>query len=344
MRKSLLALTSALLLTPGAIAPAMAQRVVNVSPTVNAQNISPDAAISGQFDTSSGTVQAGSVVILVNGQNVTSTSTITPNLFTYRPSTPFPTGPVNVQVEYIGGDGFKRTSSWQFQVQAPRPAVEIASITHNAASSPLGPNTTFLVTINGTPGSQGSVLLVRDGQTVQTLPVQEVSAGVYVATLTVTPNTRLAEGVVVGRLRREGQTSYAIAPQPAVFTATATATTGPSTVVEQPGKPNTAVPLAPVFTSPTNNSTVGGGSFTLVGQTRPGATVDIQVTGSTSIFGLASVGQTLLESQVTADANGVFQINVSLGLLSGRGTRYTVSATASQDGERASSQMNLTHQ
>jgi hypothetical protein len=103
------------------------------------------------------------------------------------------------------------------------------------------------------------------------------------------------------------------------------------------------VALTPVFTSPTDGGQVGGGSFLLTGQTRPGATVAIQVTGSTSVFGIASVAQTLLDSQVTADAEGAFQVSVPLGLLSGGGTRYTVTATASQDGEQATSQMTLTH-
>ncbi|MEB3266922.1 MAG: hypothetical protein VKJ09_00120 [Leptolyngbya sp.] len=344
-RKSVAALASVWMAAMGAVSPAMAQRVVNVSPEVNAQNIAPTASVSGQFDTSTGTVVPDSVMIFVNGEEVTDRSTITANFFTYRPTSPFAAGTVNVRVEYVGSDGFKRISSWQFQVQPPRPAVEITSVTHNAAGTPLGPNSTFLVTVNGTPGSQGEVLLVRDGRTVQTLPVQEVSSGVYVATLTVGSNNALAEGVVVGRLRRNGQTSYAIAPQAAVFTTTAT-TGGPETVVEDATKPaaEPEVALAPTFTSPTDGGQVGGGSFVLTGQTRPGATVAIRVTGSTSVFGIASVAQTLLDSQVTADANGNFQVSVPLGVLTGRGTRYTVTATASQAGAQATSQMTLTHQ
>jgi hypothetical protein len=344
MEKSLGILAGALLMGAGAVTPAMAQRVVNVSPEVNAQDIDPGASISGQFDTSTGTVAVDSVMVFVNDQDVTSLSTITGNFFTYRPTSPFTPGTVEVRVEYLGGDGFRRISSWQFEVQAPRPAVEITDVTHNAAGTPLGPNSTFLVTVNGTAGSQGEVLLVRDGNTVETLPVQEVSAGVYVATLTVGSNSALAEGIVVSRLRRNGETSYAIADQPAVFT-TATTSSGPETVVEQPGKPEVApeVALTPVFTSPTDGGQVGGGSFLLTGQTRPGATVAVQVTGSTSVFGIASVAQTLLDSQVTADAEGAFQVSVPLGLLSGGGTRYTVTATASQDGEQATSQMTLTH-
>lgn len=314
MGKSLGMLVGVLLMGSGAFTPAMAQRVVNVSPEVNAQDIDPDAAISGQFDTSTGTVDVDSVMVFVNDQDVTSLSTVTANFFTYRPASPFTPGTVDVRVEYLGSDGFRRISSWQFEVQAPRPAVEILDVTHNAAGTPLGPDSTLLVTVNGTSGSQGEILLVRDGNTVETLTAREVSTGVYVATLAVGSNNALTEGIVVARLRRSGETSYAIAAQPAVFTTTTT-TSGPETVVEQPGKPavEPEVALAPVFTSPTDGGQVGGGSFLLTGQTRPGATVAIQVTGSTSVFGIASVAQTLLESQVTADANGTFQVSVPLG-------------------------------
>ncbi len=339
-RALLLGGLSTLLVLGSTPAPTLAQRVVNVSPEVNAPAVAPDASIVGQFDTSTGAVRAGSVVILVNGQNVTSQSTIAPTFFTYRPATPFTPGPVQVQVEFVGADGARRVASWQFQVQAPRPAVEISSVTHNA-TTPLGPNGVFLVTVNGTPGSQGTVMLVRDGQTVQSLTPQEVSPGVYVATLTVPANSAMAEGVVVARLRRQGQTSYGIAAQPAVFTTATTGSSSPTTTVNQPTTTPVAT-LAPTFLNPTPDSTVSGNSFTLRGRTRPGAAVAIQVTASTSVFGLASVTQPLLNTQVTANANGEFEVAVPLGLFTGRGTRYAVTATASLSGEQAMSQMNVT--
>jgi hypothetical protein len=90
MEKSLGILAGALLMGAGAFTPAMAQRVVNVSPEVNAQDIDPGASISGQFDTSTGTVAVDSVMVFVNDQDVTSLSTITGNFFTYRPTSPSP--------------------------------------------------------------------------------------------------------------------------------------------------------------------------------------------------------------------------------------------------------------
>lgn len=346
MKKSLLSLATVALLSPVAISPAQAQRVVNVNPEVNGQQVVPDTSISGEFDTSAGTVQPGSVVILVNGVDVTADSTITSSFFSYRPTTAFTPGDIPVQVEYVGSDGFRRVAAWQFTVQAPRPLVEISGVTHNATTKPLGTGNSLLVTINGTPGAEAVVFLVKDGQTVQSLTADEVSAGVYVATLPVASNAQLNEGIVVARLTAQGETTYDVAAQPVAFT-TATATTNaPVTTVQNPNAVQTAVvvPLAPAFTSHQDGGRISGNSFTLVGQTRPGATVNIGVVGSTSVFGLARVQQDLLSSQVTADSTGLFQVNVPLGLQTGGGTRYDVTATASEGGEQATSTLTLTHQ
>jgi hypothetical protein len=334
------------LLSPVIITPAQAQRVVNVNPEVNGQQVAPDTSISGEFDTSAGTVQPGSVVILVNGVDVTADSTITSSFFSYRPTTAFTPGDIPVQVEYVGSDGFRRVASWQFTVQAPRPLVEISGVTHNATTKPLGSGSSLLVTVNGTPGSEAVVFLVKDGQTVQSLTADEVSAGVYVATLPVASNAQLNEGIVVARLTAQGETTYDVAAQPVAFTTAATATTAPVTTVQNPNAVQTAVvaPLTPAFTSHSDGGTVTGNSLTLVGQTRPGATVTVRVVGSTSVFGLLSAQQELLNGQVTADSTGLFQVNVPLGLQTGGGTRYDVTATASEGGEQATSTLTLTHQ
>ncbi|MDA0268568.1 MAG: hypothetical protein O3A14_16820 [Cyanobacteria bacterium] len=346
MQKFLLTLAATALLSPLAISPAQAQRVINVNPEVNGQQVAPGTSISGEFDTSAGTVQPGSVVILVNGVDVTADSTITSRFFSYRPTTAFSPGDIPVQVEYVGNDGFRRVAAWQFTVQAPRPQVEISGVTHNATTKPLGSGSSLLVTINGTPGAEAVVFLVKDGQTVQSLTADEVSAGVYVATLPVANNAQLNEGIVVARLSIQGETTYDVAAQSVAFTTATAVTTAPVTTVEDPNAVQQAVvpPLSPVFTSHQDGGRVNGNSFTLVGQTRPGATVAVRVVGSTSVFGLASVQQDLLSSQVTADSTGLFQVNVPLGLQTGGGTRYDVTATAREGGEQATTTLTLTHQ
>lgn len=355
MKKSLLTLlaVSGLLIAPIASPQqaALAQRVVDVSPDVNSQNVPPDTSISGQFDTSNTpAVDLNSVRILVNGQDVTNRSTVTRNFFSYRPAQPLPPGQSRVQVDYRNANGEQRSVNWAFTVQQPQAAVQVSSVTHNAASNQLGPGTTFLATINGTPGSQASILLIQDGRTVRELPAQEVSSGVYVATLNVQSSDRLNEGIVVGRLRRQNQTTFGAASQPVVFNPNAggtaavpdssgTGNTGGNTGSNTGGNTggntgSTTQQLQPSFTSHRNGGEVSGSGFTLVGQTRPNATVDVQVTSRVSVLGVVNLGgQTLLDEEVTADRNGRFEVEVPGPRIPVPGTRYTVRASASLNNE-----------
>jgi len=346
MKPALIPMVTALLVLPGWGMSAWAQRVTNVSPDVNGQGISPETSISGQFTPSDGvTVQPGTVTLMVNGDDVTDRSTITPNFFTFRPRQALPAGPVQVQIEFLGSDGVRRVATWQFTVQSPDDVLEIQSLSHNGVV-PLGPGDVFRATLNGPSGGEATILLIEDGQTVRPLTTEEVSAGVYGANFAVPDNAGVEEGIVVGRLRHQGQTAYAIASEPASFIQTAT-DTGSEPVVETPDTdPATTavVPLAPEFTSHASGDTVSGNRFTLEGRTRPSATVEITVTGSNSLFGLVNVGQTLLDQQVTADEEGQFQVEVPVGLLNARGTRYLIRAMARLDGEQASTELTLTHQ
>jgi hypothetical protein len=81
-----------------------------------------------------------------------------------------------------------------------------------------------------------------------------------------------------------------------------------------------------------------------VGQTRPNATVDIEVTSRlASLGGLINIGtQTLVDRQVTADENGQFEVEVSSPTIAASGTRYTVRATARDSGESSTTQISLT--
>lgn len=340
---SLLAAASlaAPLLTPSL---AIAQQVISVSPAVDGENISPDASVSGQFEAAGGqTVDPSSVRLLVNDEDVTGRSTITDSFFSYRPSQPFAPGPVAVRVEYSSTSGEMKASSWSFTVQPPQQAIAIESVTHNAVS-PIAPGDSFLATVTGTPGATASVLLVNDEQTVQVLLTQEVSSGVYVATLTV-PNASVSEGIVVGRLQQQGQQVYGVAEQALQFSASAGAAAPAVETTSAPQSPPNATAVAPAgleFTSHSEGEAVSGNSITLVGQTRPGAEIDILVQTSRSVFGLVSLGQTILDQRVRADEQGEFRVQVPLqGIAAGSGTEYQVSASASLDGETFS-ERNLT--
>lgn len=329
MKKQLfpLLVISSVILSQGMFLPAaIAQRVVNINPRLGSESVSPSTSISGQFQTDGGAgVVPESVRILVNGQDVTDRSTITDSFFSYRPDQPFTQGQVQVEVRYRNTQGAQQSMAWTFAVQQPQ-AVQIESVTHTAVGSVQTPGTNFQVTINGTPGAQASVLLVENERTVRELSAREVSPGVYVANLQVETGDRVEEGIVVGRLSRQQQTTYAAAAN--AFSFGPGATTPPQAVTPTP-QPD-AVSLEPEFTSHDDGDRISGSGFTLVGQTQPGATVDVTVTSRISVLGVVNVGEeTLLEREVRADRNGEFRIQVPAPRIPVPGTEYTVRAIAS---------------
>ncbi|NJN87123.1 MAG: hypothetical protein HC881_13545 [Leptolyngbyaceae cyanobacterium SL_7_1] len=319
--------------------PAIAQRVVNVEPAIDSRNISPATSISGQFEAGSGvTVDPSSVRIFVNGQEVTDRSTVTRNFFTYRPDSPLAPGSVQVRVDYRTSRGEQRTASWNFTVQAADP-IQITAVSHNAIGASPTRGFNFVVTLNGTPGAEASVLLVQDQRTTRELPARETSAGVYVASLTVGANDRVSEGVVIGRLRDQTQVVYAAAPEPFAFNrSVATGGTGGTT---GGSTPSADAPQPPRFTSHRNGDRVSG-SFTLTGQTSPNATVQVQVTTSVSVLDVIDLGgQTLVDEEVTANSRGEFQISVPASSIPVPGTEYRIRAVA-ELGSATSSETELT--
>lgn len=340
--------------------PVQAQRVVDVTPGVSSQEVSADALISGVFDTSSGSVDPSSVTVLVDGQDVTSSSAITSNFFSYRPTQPLSPGQHQVQVEYSNTQGQRRVASWSFIVETPQPALAISTVTHNA-TEPLAQDATLLTTINGTPGVQAAVLLIENGNTVREVQAQEVSSGVYVASYTLTASDVSTETIAVGQLQRGDQKIFAAATQPIIITASTAAPEVSDVEVGAPAdsEPETDVPetpevatedtlpLQPQFTSHRNGDEISGSGFTLVGMTRPNARVDVVVESTTGVAGgFISLGSsTLVDTTVTADLNGEFSVNVPAPTVLNSNTTYVVEATARLGDEAsARTQLNLEQQ
>lgn len=354
---NLLAATS-IVLTPVLWSEAtFAQGIVNPSPSQSNEAVSPDSSISGVFDTSGGSVDANSVKIFVNGQDVTRNSTITRNFFSYRPTQVLPAGNNLVRVEYKNTSGQQWTVGWNFQVQQPQVALEITSVTHNATNNALGAGSTFLTTINGTPGAKASVM-VLDGATMRRLPAQEVSRGVYIASLNLGSTDRINDGVIVGRLERGDKTVYGAASQAVVFNPSATVTqvsqvetTSTQTTQTSPNiiTATASIPLRPEFTSHKNGDQITTSGFTLVGKTQPNARVRIEVkqsASSSNILGAIVTGvlnsERLLETTVNADSDGGFTVNVPKPRLLDSGITYNITATANKDGLSDTTTLSLT--
>ena len=80
--------------------------------------------------------------------------------------------------------------------------------------------------------------------------------------------------------------------------------------------------------SPPDGSTVGS-SFTLTGETRPGAAVHIAATASATAFGIIPVGTGTFQTDVTADGSGYFTVPVNLNTTSGGHVTVIVTSTQS---------------
>lgn len=331
--------TTGIALTPVLVPQtAQAQRIVSTSPGINSENVPPDTSVSGLFEANGQTtIDPKSVRLFVNNQDVTSNSTITSSFFSYRPTQALPTGKNEVRVQYKNASGQNRVATWNFTVQRPQANLNITSVSHNASSKPLGPGSTFLATINGTPGAKASVLLIENNDTVRELPAQEVSSGVYVATLNLQASDQVNQGVIVGRLQRQNNTIYDAAPQAANFSSNAQTAAVPEVQGESTTGTNTAATssnanaLRPVFLNYQNGDQISSRGFTLEGQTKPSAKVRVKVTSATSVLGgLVQVGgNTLVEQEVTADSQGRFQIQIPASSVATSGTRYNVEASAS---------------
>ena len=317
--------------------PLLAQQVTNVSPALNSDDVAADSSISGVFKKKNEVgINVNSVRIYVNDQDVTNQSTINPDFFSYRPNRPLSPGTNRVKLEYQDAKGKDRTVIWTFDVQQPQAKVEITSVTHNAESQALGPGSTFLATIKGTPNANARVLMLENGKTVRQLPVQEVSPGIYVATLNVTANDNISEGVVVARLQRQNQTTFGAASQPFVLSKQAGSGDVPSDsggstppANDQNNQGNNR-PLRPIFTSYQNGDRISTRGFTLTGQTQPNAQVNVKVTANLSILGgfVNLANSTLIDQTITADNQGNFQVQVPPPSNLVSGTQYTVQAIA----------------
>lgn len=334
-------------LAPIAIAPAtQAQQIVNISPTNN-QAVSPDSSISGVFDTATGTVNPDSVQLFINNQNVTPSSTITPTFFSYKPAQPLPAGQNTVRVEYTSTGGQRQAVSWTFQVRQPQAALEIESVTHNATNAALGSGSTFLATITGTPNAQATVI-VLDGNTMRRLPTQEISRGVYVATLNLSSSDRITEGVVLGRLERQGNVVYGAAEQAVAFQPGATQVTPvtESGGTQQPNQPTQTTNLAnlkPTFTNYSDGGTIASQGFTLNGTTEPNASVRVTVNAVDPTPFIGGTNQ-LVSRTVQADSNGAFSVQVPRPLILNAGIRYEVEAIATKNGQTAQTNLSLRQQ
>ena len=336
--RTIVASNIAALLTLSTLAlptPLRAQRITSPSPAINAVDVEPSSAISVTFQPENGaTIRPNTVKIFLDDTDVTAEAVITSDFLSYRPASDLSPGEHTVRLQFTNSAGDDRQAQWSFSVGSQIVA-DIESVSHNGANEPLAAGESLLVSVNGTPDSAVSVFLVRDGSTVKSLDTDEVSPGVYVASLPVTDADLTDEGIVVARLEKDSQIRFATADQPLTLVAETAAT---AEEVESESTEEVATgevtpdALQPKVTSHEDGNRVSGSSFKLEGTTAPNASVQIIGTAENSLGGLISTQRTLVNRTVQADEEGNFSLNVSSGLATISGSVYTFELTGSAGG------------
>lgn len=86
------------------------------------------------------------------------------------------------------------------------------------------------------------------------------------------------------------------------------------------------------------------GATEIRGRTAPYATVNVKVTGVSSVFGMLGLSSNLLDQTVNADANGNFAVAFTPRSTGGKNPRYQVSLTATKNGLSTAQTLNLVGQ
>jgi len=317
--------------------PVVAQVITDPSPEQAATNVEPDTSISAIFrpDNAGVTLDPRSLRIFLNDRDITNDAVITKDFFSYRPEVPLDPGNYQIVLQFNNSQGLARRIGWNFSVGTTT-AIGIDSLSHNAGNRPLRPGEVMAVTVNGTPGSQVRLFLIKDGQTLQPLPnAQEIAPGTYVSNVVIQEANSTREGTLIARLQRGNQVRFASADRPIRLVVG-------GRPGQQLGSPTTSVTptpsaLQPRLTNFNDGDRISGSSFTLQGLTAPNAQVRIRVDSTTPIGGgFLTATQTLVnDAVITADRQGIFSFPVRPPIPVPN-TTYQVSLTAILGGQTSS--------
>lgn len=281
---------------------AMPPGITDIQPAANAilSNLRP--TIYAVFQGGSGAVDPAAVHLNVNGQDVTTRSTVTPDFITYTPPAPLPAGKVLVKVTAGDTNGLSATRSWVFSI---KPRTGIKSLVESATGT-LGAGDTLTVTLTGEPGGQAYFSLPG---IIDRVPMAETGfPGQYTGSYTVRRGDQFVSQPLVAHLAATG----------ADFTEKSTA---PLTIW-------TKDPQKPEITTPAPNRRVGG-SLQVTGAADPFAKVQLKVTYQQSVLGIFGANGTVVSETVMADRAGHFhtaRIPLS-GVFGTSGVHYTITAT-----------------
>lgn len=282
-----------------------APAITNALPEPNSVSGTAQPGISIALGDSGSGIDPRSVKLTVNGEDVSSDSTVTAGFVAYKPPKALAKGNQEVKVSVSDTAGNVSTLSWAFRVQ------DAADIIKSFTFEPDGsvqPGDVIAVTMNAPAGGKASFSI---GETV-TRAMPEASAGVYKGEYTVRKADDLNGEIVKGTFEGKDGRKYTVQAEERI---------GGALAVKSPD--------IPVITSPVEGSTVKS-PLVVRGTATAGATVRIAVDYQTELIASFATGGRIGEQTVKADAEGRFAsepFELKL-LIKGKNTRFAISAVA----------------
>jgi hypothetical protein len=290
------------------------------------RNVSPESGttvsvsrpdISGVFQDDGSGPDPATIVIKVNGKDVTKKATVNSNLFLYEPDANLPNGLANIEINFKDRAGNATTYQSSFMVSSPNNAA-VRSFLHTAKFyAEQGKAIGFK--IETAPGAK---VVINAGTIIKGLALREGAAGVFQGSYMVKGTDRFNNTPVVATVTLANGTSFTVeSPNKIPKTLEAGAAFGPATITSHKDGAKAADPLV------------------LSGKALPRSKVQIRVTYATTVLGALRVTGVVSDQTVDVDANGNWSSQgISLSsAVQGQNTEYTVTATAiAADGKKAS--------
>ncbi len=217
---------------------AVSERLITIDtrrPSVTARQPKPGARLPNDrpnivasfLDTVSG-VNPGAVRLVVNGQNVTARASVSETFAAFNPETPFPPGPVRVQLTVTDRAGNSEQAEWSFTVAPTGDLIKSVTI---GPATPLTQGDILTVVAAGAPGGRASFTVQGMAGTVAMR--ESRTAGLYFGTMAVGTGPSLLDAPLLVTLEKDGRR----ATVPATAGVTIVGTTPAAPTVQSPTRP-----------------------------------------------------------------------------------------------------------